>query len=83
MNASDIVGLLVAALGGAAVGLERQWSGVSLHNPLRLVGALQMAVLFQAVLLAVHLARESWGTSGVFTSAAILGLTDVDALTVS
>jgi uncharacterized membrane protein (DUF4010 family) len=42
-----------------------------------------MAVLFQAVLFAVHLARETWGSSGVFTSAAILGLTDVDALTVS
>jgi uncharacterized membrane protein (DUF4010 family) len=27
MNASDIVALLIAALGGAAVGLERQWSG--------------------------------------------------------
>ena len=27
MNASDIVRLLIATLGGAAVGLERQWSG--------------------------------------------------------
>jgi uncharacterized membrane protein (DUF4010 family) len=27
MNTSDIVGLLIAALGGAAIGLERQWSG--------------------------------------------------------
>jgi uncharacterized membrane protein (DUF4010 family) len=56
---------------------------VPLRNPLQLAGALQMAVLFQAVLLAVHLARETWGASGVFTSAAILGLTDADALTVS
>jgi uncharacterized membrane protein (DUF4010 family) len=55
----------------------------SLRNPLQLAGALQMAALFQVVLLAVHLARETWGASGVFTSAAILGLTDVDALTVS
>jgi uncharacterized membrane protein (DUF4010 family) len=42
-----------------------------------------MALLFQAVLMAVHLLREAWGQSGVYTSAAILGLTDVDALTVS
>jgi uncharacterized membrane protein (DUF4010 family) len=56
---------------------------MSLRNPLQLGGALQMAVLFQAVLLVVHLARETWGASGVFTSAAVLGLTDVDALTVS
>src|SRR5688572_19826252 len=27
MNTSNIVGLLIAALGGAAIGLERQWSG--------------------------------------------------------
>jgi uncharacterized membrane protein (DUF4010 family) len=27
MTTTDIVGLLIAALGGAAVGLERQWSG--------------------------------------------------------
>lgn len=48
-------------------------------NPLQLMGTLQMAVLFQIVLMAVFLARETWGESGVFTSAAILGLTDVDA----
>ena len=27
MTTLDFVGLLIAALGGAAVGLERQWSG--------------------------------------------------------
>jgi uncharacterized membrane protein (DUF4010 family) len=52
-------------------------------NPLRLADALQMAALFQIVLMAVYVARESWGASGVFTSAAVLGLTDVDALTLS
>ena len=56
---------------------------VPVRNPLQLAAALQMAVLFQAVLMAVHLARSAWGQSGVFTSAAVLGLTDVDALTVS
>lgn len=53
------------------------------RNPLQLTAALQMAVLFQAVLMIVFAARELWGASGVFTSAAVLGLTDVDALTVS
>jgi uncharacterized membrane protein (DUF4010 family) len=42
-----------------------------------------MALLFQGVLMAVYAVREFWGASGVFTSAAILGLTDVDALTLS
>lgn len=31
----------------------------------------------------VHLAGRVWGQAGVLTSAAMLGLTDVDALTVS
>jgi uncharacterized membrane protein (DUF4010 family) len=33
--------------------------------------------------MAVHLIGNLWGQSGVYTSAAVLGLTDVDALTVS
>ena len=71
----------------AAVGAHRSPAAgapdVSLRNPLQLAAALQMAVLFQAVLMAVYLIRDTWGQSGVFTSAAVLGLTDVDALTVS
>jgi hypothetical protein len=31
--------------------------------------------------MSVYLLREIWAESGVFTSAAVLGLTDVDALT--
>jgi uncharacterized membrane protein (DUF4010 family) len=56
---------------------------VAVRNPLQLAAALQMAVLFQAVLMAVTLMDNLWGQSGVFTSAAVLGLSDVDALTVS
>ncbi len=77
---------LVAAL-VAAVGVRRDPAAgapdVTQRNPLQLAAALQMAILFQAVLMAVHLIRNVWGQSGVFTSAAVLGLTDVDALTVS
>jgi uncharacterized membrane protein (DUF4010 family) len=53
------------------------------RNPLQLAGALQMAALFQVVLTVVYIARAYRGASGVYTSAAILGLTDVDALTAS
>jgi uncharacterized membrane protein (DUF4010 family) len=78
----------VAAALIAVVGAFRPTSigsapGVSLDNPLQLAGALQMAALFQAMLMVVYVAREWGGASGVLTSAAILGLTDVDALTVS
>jgi uncharacterized membrane protein (DUF4010 family) len=50
-------------------------------NPLQLGAALQMVIIFQAVLMLVHLARRQWGEAGLLSSAAVLGLTDVDALT--
>ncbi len=52
-------------------------------NPLRLFSALQMAVVFQLSFLAIGFARTHWGNSGVVGSAAVLGLADLDALTVS
>ncbi len=52
-------------------------------NPLRVGAALQMAVLFQAVLYLVEAAQTWFGQAGLFASAAALGLTDVDALTVT
>jgi uncharacterized membrane protein (DUF4010 family) len=71
------------AIVGARRSPETGAPDVSIRNPLQLAAALQMAVLFQAVLMAVHLVGNVWGQSGVYTSAAVLGLTDVDALTVS
>ena len=53
------------------------------RNPLQLTAALQMAVIFQGVLMTIYAMREFWGASGVLASAAVLGLTDVDALTLS
>ena len=52
-------------------------------NPLQLVPALQMAALFQAVLFAVSAAGRFFGAGGLLFSGAVLGLTDVDALTIS
>jgi uncharacterized membrane protein (DUF4010 family) len=52
-------------------------------NPLRLGAAIQMALAFQVVLLAVPVAEHLWGAGGVLGSAAVLGLTDMDALTYS
>jgi uncharacterized membrane protein (DUF4010 family) len=76
------VAALVAAL-GARRPLAATAPEGSPRNPLELTAALQMAAVFQTVLMVVHAAHEVWGTSGVFTSAAVLGLTDVDALTLS
>lgn len=53
------------------------------RNPLQVGAALQMAAMFQIVLFAVNLIRQSWGDTGVIASGAVLGLTDMDALTIS
>jgi uncharacterized membrane protein (DUF4010 family) len=52
-------------------------------NPLQILPALQMAVTFQAVLIAVEWAHRQFGSGGLLASGAVLGLTDVDALTIS
>jgi uncharacterized membrane protein (DUF4010 family) len=77
-----IVAALIAAL-GARRASSAAAPDVEQSNPLQLGAALQMALLFQVVLMAVHVVRGRWGASGIFTSAAVLGLSDVDALTLS
>jgi uncharacterized membrane protein (DUF4010 family) len=52
-------------------------------NPLRLASAIKMALAFQASLMLLSFASTSVGRSGVLASAALLGLTDMDALTLS
>jgi uncharacterized membrane protein (DUF4010 family) len=55
----------------------------TLENPLQFGAALQMALLFQAVLFMVEVVRTTWGDGGLVVSGAILGLADVDALMIS
>lgn len=76
---ASVAALLVAwrSLRGAAV------EPTQLKNPLQLRAAIEMAVLFQIVLFAVHYIRGSIGESGLLASGFVLGLTDVDALTLS
>ena len=68
------------------IGIRRREAKGSVQpatNPLQFMSALQMAVLFQVVLFAVHAARSHWGTTGLLVSGAVLGFTDVDVLTIS
>jgi uncharacterized membrane protein (DUF4010 family) len=53
------------------------------RNPLRLGAALQMAIAFQLVLLLMAFVRTQFGDTGIYTTAALFGTTDVDALTVA
>jgi uncharacterized membrane protein (DUF4010 family) len=82
LAAPALVAAAIAAVGSLRASADSA-PGVPSSNPLQLRDALQMAALFQGVQMAVYAARHLWGASGVFTSAAVLGLTDVDALTIS
>lgn len=55
----------------------------ALENPLAFRNAIEMALLFQVVLFGVFYLHEWIGESGVLVSGFLLGLTDVDALTLS
>jgi uncharacterized membrane protein (DUF4010 family) len=79
--------LFVASLAGTALLWAR--SRESTHaesepgNPTELRSALTFALLYAVVLLLVAGARHYLGTSGIYAVAAISGLTDMDAITLS
>ncbi len=79
------IGLILLARGVSDDGMEAEPSASAEvdHNPLNLTAALQMTVLFQVVLSLVSLADAYFGDAGLYASAGVLGLTDVDALTIS
>lgn len=58
-------------------------SAPELHSPLRIGTALQLALAFQIALFAIRISQDTFGNVGVLTSAFLLGLTDMDALTFS
>lgn len=79
-----LVGISVVSL--ALWKLPRSAEGqdaAALQSPLRIGTALQLAVAFQVALFAIRLSQETFGSTGVLTSAFLLGLTDMDALTFS
>jgi uncharacterized membrane protein (DUF4010 family) len=71
----------------AALGLRRLDSAPRAPDqdqpPSDLKGALVFGGLYAAVLVAVAAAREQLGTAGLYAVAAVSGLTDVDAITLS
>jgi len=71
------VGLAWRSLGGA----RTESDGVK--NPLQLKNAIELTLLFQVVLYVVHYVRQWVGDAGLMATGFVLGLTDVDALTLS
>lgn len=82
-----LVAPFVAGL--AAVGLAwRSLRGAraeadGVKNPLQLKNAIELALLFQGVLYVVYYVRQWVGDAGLMATGFVLGLTDVDALTLS
>jgi uncharacterized membrane protein (DUF4010 family) len=83
LAAPFVVAVALAFVGWKRVPKSGKEKPAEPSNPLQLRSALQMAALFQIVLFAVYLAKEQWGNSGLLASGALLGLTDMDALTLS
>ena len=82
---------LAAPLLVAVIGVLLSWRSLAdahrppraANNPLQFRAAIEMALLFQVVLFAVYYMRDAIGENGLMASGFVLGLTDMDALTVS
>lgn len=59
------------------------WLAPDERNPLRLWVAIRLAIVFQLAIVAITYVRDLWSVKGLYGTAVVLGLTDVDALTVS
>lgn len=80
----------IAGVALVAFGAARRWGEArgaheaeSIRSPLRLASAIRMAIAFQVSLMLISWASTNIGQSGILASAALLGLTDMDALTLS
>lgn len=80
-----VVGCGVVLMAGASLLRLHDGSGVAgeHENPAELKGAMIFGAMYAAVLLAVAASKEWFGDSGLFAAAAISGLTDMDAITLS
>jgi len=74
---------LVATAAGMRRGKNPATALPAPANPLQFWASAQMALIFQAVFFAVYWLQAWWGGRGVLAFGALLGLADMDALTVS
>ncbi len=64
--------------GRSDAGVRKPSGGSEPKNPLEISAALLFASLFVSMLVATHLTIEYLGKAGVYTLAAVMGVTDVD-----
>jgi uncharacterized membrane protein (DUF4010 family) len=74
-----VVGFVLGLRQREGEGADREGPG----NPLEFRSAIQMTALFQAVLFLIHFVQSRFGATGVVVTGALVGLTDMDALTLS
>jgi len=83
MGGATLALALVFALRGGREPARPPGPEVRLKNPFRLLASIRFALVFALVLLVVELARRYTQASGLYAVAALAGLTDVDAITLS
>jgi uncharacterized membrane protein (DUF4010 family) len=81
--ASVAAGLLWLAAGRDKAITSEGAGEVQLKNPFSLGPAISFAAFFVVILFAVKLAKVYFGDQGLFAAAALSGLADVDAITLS
>jgi uncharacterized membrane protein (DUF4010 family) len=81
--AMGLLTLLAAWLLYRRSGATAQPQDLPLRNPFSLTAAVEFALIFAAVLLLVKLTQFYFPGGGVYIVAALAGLTDVDAITLS
>jgi len=82
-SASFVVGLLVLTIALTRTSTREGRQPEETGSPLQLGVALQMAALFQIVLLVIGAVVAWWGMRALLVTSAAIGLTDLDALTLS
>ncbi len=83
LASAALIGALIVARDWRSGDSEDNLGELPPGNPLRLWMAIRMAVLFQIAMIAIDYVRSVWTAPGLYATAAALGLTDVDALTVA
>ena len=78
-------GLIYIFLAGKRTGVSGEDSPapVKVGNPLKLSTAVKFGLLFAFVLIIIEFAQSSLGTTGVYLTSFLTGLTDADAITLS
>ncbi|MGV8985677.1 MAG: MgtC/SapB family protein [Cypionkella sp.] len=76
-----MAGIYVLVIGGKKA--DTSTSQLAIKNPLEVATSLKLAAFIVVVMLAAELVQRAWGAGGVLAVAAMSGVADVDAITLS